>query len=560
MDLNKSSRRKKVIFTLISVIILLSSITILNLNPIKPDGELNIKGNLQISGVTHFNKQWLKNSNFSTLLDWNSTIQGDSSDVLATIAQNQANYLVIGDSAITQIDEPLNDTDWIAMNNPEFPILPDGYGINSSGCYFNHVWNEGVDQTRNTPSVHWSKNITLPVNMSDYIITSASLSAVFNASVQALDHDGGGVEAPGDYTEGQNPPADTQFGIGDSARFYVLISDREKINSFEVASNQTVNLGQDSPVIENHTDTFMNVIPEDVLKSYLMTVLELDNFNFTITLGIDVYCEDNEYNVDIDRWKALIIKSFNLTFTYKKRIDQFTTVSFDQTGNQITGDDVQIIDAILGFEFATNQSWPTDLSPNSEIRVYVNNKQYNETIKLERSLTTFQEAFEGGIDVTSLILKDVNISVSFEFFLADEFGLDEDIRISIDNTYLDIHYIEVLPDVFPEPIIFRILLVIATVIGIILGGYLIAYQRILKYPKPVRKVRKYQRTLRRKEGPKTYITSSKRAFSKLYAAELGKTSSLLKGKPIAQESPSTKTISKEPVSNPSGSDLKENIT
>ncbi len=55
--------------------------------------------------------------------------------------------------------------------------------------------------------------------MSDYVITSASLTAIFNATVTVSPHDGGGIDCPGD-------PGDTplQFGVGDSATFYVLIS------------------------------------------------------------------------------------------------------------------------------------------------------------------------------------------------------------------------------------------------------------------------------------------------------------------------------------------------
>ena len=72
----------------------------------------------------------------------------------------------------------------------------------------------------------------MPVNMSDYIITSASLEVVFNATVTAQGTDPlqphiHGIERPGDYTEGLNPPADTQFGIGDFVTFYALISDVE---------------------------------------------------------------------------------------------------------------------------------------------------------------------------------------------------------------------------------------------------------------------------------------------------------------------------------------------
>lgn len=222
-----------------------------------------------------------------------------------------------------------------------------------------------------------------------------------------------------------------------------MISDIENNNEFQIAENQTTDLGQDSPEVNNYSDTILNLVPQDVLISYLTTVLEEDNYNFTITLGIDIYCEDNEYNVDIDTWNSLIMRSFNLTFTYKKKIDQFTSVSFEQAGDQITGENTQITNAEFNFDYKINQTWPYNASPNSEIRIFFNNKQYNETIKLSRAEETIKGAYQNNLDFTSFISKDINISLSIQVFLADEFGLDDDIMISIDNIFFRITYIEI---------------------------------------------------------------------------------------------------------------------
>jgi hypothetical protein len=446
--------------------------------------------------------------------------------------------LVFGDSGEKRIDEPLNNGNWSAFNNPEFPISPSNNGSSSAGLWVDHEWDEGVDQTLNTPSIHWKQNITMPVNMSDYIITAASLEVMFNATVTAqgsnpLQPHIGGIERPGDYTEGFNPPTDTQFSIGDFAKFYVLVSDVENNNVFQVALNQTTDLGQDTPEVNNYSDTLLDVIPERVLISYLTSVLENDNYNFTITLGIDIYCEDNEYNVDIDTWDSLIMRTFNLTFTYKKKINQFTTISLEQAGDQISGENIQITDAQLNFYYKINQTWPYASSPNSEIRTFINNKQYNETIKLDRATDIFQEAYQDGIDVTSFISKDVNITLSIQVYLADEFGLDEDIMISIDNLFFQITYVDLTSETSEEPFIARILLIIAGIIGLVIASYLIAYQRILKYPKPVRKVRKYKRTLRKGE-PSVGILGRKKSFEKEFDKELHNTSSYLRGKPIEE--------------------------
>ena len=60
-----------------------------------------------------------------------------------------------------------------------------------------------------------------------------------------------------------------------------------------------------------------------------------------------------------------------------------------------------------------------------------------------------------------------------------------------------------------------------------LGGYFIAYQRVLKYPKPVRKVRKFKRTLNRSTAPDVIIMPRDVAFKKIYNRETVKASKLL---------------------------------
>jgi hypothetical protein len=490
-----------------------------------------INSGIRLSRDERITSPWLNNSGFTSTDNWDllKGDLGDKSDVDGNISQNQGNCYILGDYGIMKIDEPFNDTDWTAFSNPSLPILPDDYGINGSGCYVSHTWHESVDQTRNNPSIQWKRNINMPVNMSDYIITSASLSAIFNASVQALDHDGGGVEVFGDYTEGLNPPGDTQFGIGDFVTFYVLISDLQNTFPFEIASNTTSNLGQDSPTISFHPDTPMNTKSEDLLIAYLTSALKTDNYNFTITLGVDIYSEDNEYNVDIDIWRALILRSLNLTFTYEKKIDKFTSIGWSQVGKEINGDNVQISYANLKFKYKIDQNW-TDASYNSEISILINNNQF-ETIKLRNYIysTAFIEADPEGFDITSFILKDVNISVSIHIHLLDTFGLNRTITISIDDVFLTISYIIFTPDEFLEPWIATGLFIITLFVVGLLSSYLIAYQTYLKYPIPVRKVRKYRKTLAIEKSPDLKIVTRKTAFNKNYHNELKKTDKILKG-------------------------------
>ncbi|MHA2125646.1 MAG: hypothetical protein ACW99E_10080 [Promethearchaeota archaeon] len=411
--------------------------------------DINKLGN---AGQKSFTTQWFANPTLDGIIEptWYSELEGDLTDITKGSGSNHANISVIGDTGIINIDTPLNNGEWDPVNNPEFPISPDSNGSDSTGLFISHEWDEGVDQSRNSPSIHWKNNISLPVNMSDFVITSASLEVVFNASVTAFGAGQphiNGIERPGDYTEGLNPPADTQFGIGDFVTFYALFSDIDNTNSFQVAVNRTTDLGQDSPEVWNYTDSFMTVVPEEILITYLTSVLEDDEVNFTITLGIDIYCEDNEWNVDIDTWDLLTIRSFNLTFTYEKKINQFSSGSWNQDAGKISAlspNPVIVDEALLNFKYKTDKNW-TNTSPNSEIRILINDNLHKETVKLSTANTTLQEGKSGGFDITSLIIDEVNFSI--QVFLADEFGLSENITIIFDDIYLNISYTIIFPDI-----------------------------------------------------------------------------------------------------------------
>jgi hypothetical protein len=498
--------------------------------------------NLKTSAITRHSIEF-DNPTFDGIgFPWVSQIEGDSRDVFGNISGGQANYKVIGDSRQFYLDEALSDSDWTATNNPDLPILPDRYEINSSGCHVYHYWDEGVNQTRNRPSVQWKRNIEMPVDMRDYIITSATLETEFNATVTVSPWNTGGIDREGDTGL-------DAYSTGDYSEFYVLLSDEDDtFPPVRVAYNHSGNLGRDG-TSGIYSDTEMDVVPEDVLISILSSVLDTDGYNFTITLGIDIYCEDNELGEDEDRWDSLIIRDFELNFTYEKKINQFTTLSFEQIGDQITGANVQVTSANVTFVYKIDKTWPTSLSPNSDIRIVINNNSLSETVKLSTANTSFQVAKEEGFDVRSLILKGTNITFSIQLYLADEFGLGENITVSIDDVYFKIAYIRIFREFFQEPWVFAALLVFASVVVAGISGYLIAYQRVLKYPRPVRKVMKYRRTLNRSEPPKVIVMPKDVAFKKAYQKELDTSSKLLKITPSDVKGPETiekGVIEKEP--------------
>ncbi len=506
---------------------------------------------IKTSTVIPHTDEWLVNTGFEGSADpWFYDIEGDSSDVNATFSPDQANLEITGDQGyFSEISGTPISQEWLNVTNPAFPALPDYHGIDEFGCEVNHTWID-PDDTNQSPSVHWQQNITMPVNMADYVITSASISAVYNASVTTFP---GGDPNPSEFY-GVDCPGDAVQNAGDydSVRFYVLISDLDDNEKYEIAWYQSIDLGQDDPEISNITDSLMNTVVEEALIFYLTSLFERDSYNFKITLGIRIKCVDN-WNYDRDRWDSLRIKSCNMSFNYIKKINQFTSVSWNQIGNNITGENIQITEANLKFIYKIDQLWPTDLSPNSEIQILLNNNSHEETLKLNLAATTFLEAKQGGFNVTKLILKNVNIGLSIQVYLADEFLLNRSIVISIDDVSLIISYIEIRSDVLGEPEIFRLLAIIAVIAGGIVATYFVLYQRIFKYPLPVRKVRKYKKTLRTTNPPKKHITSSKDAFNKLYKKELSKSAKYTKTKPISQKI----EISKQPDKILKNADLKE---
>ncbi|MFX0076842.1 MAG: hypothetical protein ACFE96_15465 [Candidatus Hermodarchaeota archaeon] len=503
---------------------------------------------IKSSRIVQGGRQWLDNPTFTGVIDpWFPNIEGDTTDVSTSYTASQANLEISGDRrTFSAISGTPREEDWDNVTNPFFPALPDFYAIDEYGCEVNHTWIDPNDPIQ-APSIHWERIVTMPVDMSDYKITNASISAVFNASVTTSP---GGAGSPNDYygVDSRNDVV-PQPGDYDTARFYVLLSDLADSEIYEVAWYQTVDLGQDSPEISNITDSFMNVVVEEALIFYLTSLFDRDNYQFKITLGIRIKCIDN-FNYDRDRWDSLRIKECNLSFIYEKRINQFTSLSWNQEGNEISGDNVYVTGANLTFKYKIDQDWPEALSPNSEIRILLNNNSHSETINLNLATTSFQDAKPEGFDVGYLILKDVNITLSIQLYLADEFIFNDTIMVSIDDVYLYISYITVYDDFLSEPEIFRLLLILALIAAAALGTYFILYQRIFKYPLPVRKVRKYRKTLNKTETPRTSITDSGTSFSKLYTKELNKTSKFMRvstKEEYAKPSEKLKKLKSEPI-------------
>ncbi|MFW9829006.1 MAG: hypothetical protein ACFFEY_15620 [Candidatus Thorarchaeota archaeon] len=440
--------KKKIGYIILLILISASCFQIININICINSQEDPNRINPQNSALISNTKQWIINGDFSSAENWTSSkaTVGDPNDVHAEISGGYANYMLLGDKrTFSYVSDPIQNSEWDPVQNPNFPYYPDTYTINASGACVEHYWNEGADQS---VAVNWERNITMPVNMSDYIITSASIQAIVNGKVYVPSSQppqySDGVEAGNDL--GTNT---TQYATGDYVRFYVLVSDLPKNNVYEIESKQPTNLGQDWPSIPTLPDTEMIPVTEESLIFYLTSVLNTDNYNFTLAIGMRIWCEDN-FAQDSDWWKLLVIKSVNLTFNYERKMDQLTSVSWNQEGDkpsEIIKNPIVIDKAILNFKYKINYTWSKTLSPNSEIQVLINDILHPETIKLWRATDVFQNASLTGFDVKNLIDKEKKINLSIQVYLADEFELNRVIKISIDDVYLNISYTENIPDI-----------------------------------------------------------------------------------------------------------------
>jgi hypothetical protein len=495
---------------------------------------------IELSGVKEYNDLlWVNNPTFETPIEptWFSTSLGDPSDILASTSLNQANFEIIGDADEQQV--LLNSatfSNWEAFNKTELAIVPQRasvpyYGVTADGAWCSHWWNENEvgGQPKNTPRMHWKTNVSLPVDMSDYIITSVNFDAVINASVDS------NIDTPGD-TLARPGVNINQFQIYDYAQFYVEVStlDIDDLNTYRIAFNQTVLLGNEALSIHD-IEGYIGVFEEQAIIDALTNVLLADpgHDNFTVILGIYMYCEDNNSGTDWDYWDDMRFKTLNLTFNYVKKIDQFTTISWNQELDDISGTNVQITDANLKFKFKINQNW-TYASQNSQIRIFINDRKFEQTISLIDYIYSpvFQEAKAEGYDISSKILPYEEFNLTIQVFLAENFGLENNITISITDVFLYISYTETFPDVIPEPLLFTGLFIIALSAAIFTGGYFLAYHFYLKYPVPVRKVRKYRKTLSKDNTPDVNIMNRERSFNKIYQQEISKSSKYLKGTPI----------------------------
>ena len=451
---NKSS---KIVIIFILGLICFSSLRINNTsdNILKNKNHINEtlpRSSIFLENRTDYSKQLVIDPQFDidgSSSPWSEEENGDLSDIDENLDNNQANYNIVGETyEFSNVSGVPSNENWTAIHNPVLPVFPvypedgdDAYGIDEHGCWATHAWEEGPKQI---PSVFWVQNFTMPVNMSDYQITSANVSAVINASVDT------NVDVDTDIYPGDGP-GNTQGVVYDYVRFYVSVADSQLENIYEIAYYQTHELGYFTNDGNSSNDVLeieknLNMILEDNIIFYLTSVLSQDWENFTVILGMDIFCEDNTAH-DLDDWDILRIKNVNFTFTYEKKINQLTSASWNQTGKKIDnnddeyelGDDGYFIinNASLNFDYNISLEWP-DSSLNSEFRVYFNDYLISKTIKITNFSTDVQH--ESFVISPSLISETQNITLKLQLFIADTFNLSKIITLSIDNVNLTTYF------------------------------------------------------------------------------------------------------------------------
>jgi len=476
--------------------------------------------------------------------NWTEGITGDSNDVDALISDNQARLVVVGDNkSFSNISGTPQPADWTKTHNPYYIAYPDTSTINSGGCYVSHYWNEDPNQN---PVVRWERNVSMTEDMSNYIISNVSLEIIVNATVSTNNGAAGdGIEGTGDigYSYVQD------YHTGDYVKFTVYISDLINNTKYVVAWNQTYEgLGTDgtSGIMSN---TKLETVSQADFIRYLTSVLSTDNHNFKLILEVRIHCEDNYQTGEQDRFDSIYINSVNLNFTYEQKINQYTGVSWNQDAGKISefsnNDDyyIQVTKANLKFDYKIDQTWPTASSPNSVIRILINDNPYIQTIKLSNANTTYQEVSADGLNVLNLIPGTGDVKFSLQVYMRDEFGLNRSITISIDNVSLLVSYDILTVEVIPEWV--QTLSWIVMVLGIALaavGAYFVAYETYLKYPKFVRLIRGLRKRVRKGRSLKNPVLV--RSREKIVR-------NLIKEK--------TKVLRIEPGSPPSGATIKNKL-
>ncbi|KKN12216.1 hypothetical protein LCGC14_1018780, partial [marine sediment metagenome] len=171
-----------------------------------------------------------------------------------------------------------------------------------------------------------------------------------------------------------------------------------------------------------------------------------------------------------------------------------------------------------------------ETSPGENVTISVNliNKDYGGFIQGTNSTITYSWNYGDGL------LTDADNDGKYEAFFENipEGTNSIELKAFVGDEYFTQDY-EIVITTFKSEKgfpLFQILVIGSSIVVAGLTTYIVMYQKYLKYPKSVRKVRKYKRTLKRKTAPSIRITGRKNAFGSLYKDEIKPISGSFKGK------------------------------
>jgi len=308
-------------------------------------------------------------------------------------------------------------------------------------------------------------------------------------------------------------------------------------------------------VIDRETDIeiYLNNIDKTLEKSIEIPIGEELNITFK-------YIDDLTRNYISQALIQLIGTGYTWNFTEYPSLQHYTLR-------------INTRDLDVGLKFLTIYASKTDYQSSSELlKITVRQIITNITLESGEDVINIQT---GESYTLSIILYDLdfeelikNATVRYTWELGQGYLTDEDndgiYKVTLENIppgtftftftvlnvsddYLFERKTITLNVVSPpeEALLFQILTIVAVAAVIGISSYFIAYQRILKYPKPVRKIHKFKKTLKKKKGPDVEIVPSKVILTNLYKEELDPIAKLFKGKikpELSEQQPEQKPL------------------
>jgi len=301
--------------------------------------------------------------------------------------------------------------------------------------------------------------------------------------------------------------------IPNSILFTVEINEREtSILIFLNGENKTLEQSIELPIRDNLNITIkyadaetkyhienatVQLIGED-LSVFLMENLALEQYSITI----------NTSQLDIGvRFLTIYLQKANyqpysalLSINVKRINTEIITISGETTINTRPGQSVTL-------------------------SVILKDLDFNQTIK--NALVTYTWAFgqgefldsnnDGIYETTLANVREGIHTITISVYAGDDYDFK---RFKL--TLSVVSYPE-------EALLFQILTVLSVITALGVGGYLVAYQKVFKYPKTVRKIHKFKKSIKKgKKRPNVEIRSRKELIKKLYEENFGPLSKLIK--------------------------------